>query len=804
MKSKSTSFDPNTVFKKAMTLHQAGRLQEAAVLYEQLIARIPKSPPQVLTCLGTVKLQLGKIEAGVQILEQSLRISPNQPEPLNNRGLGLMQLNRFVEARKSFDRAIALKPDYAEAYNNRGNSLFELEHIDEALASYAHAITLKPDYVEAYNNRGIVLTKLKRFDEALASYDRAITLKPDYAEAYNNRGTVFVELKRFDEALASCDRAITLNPDYANAYSNRGNTLFGLKRIDEALASYERAIVLNSDFATAYSNRGNALYELKRLDEALASYSHAIALKPDYAEAYKNQANTLFELKRLDEALASCDRAIALRTDYAEAYYNRGNILIELYRFDESLASLNKALAIKPDFPYALGLGLLCKMYCCNWDDIDTAFARIIRTIDLDQNSLTPFCGLMIPSDLAHQQHCAQSYVEDKYPASATPLWQGERYAHERIRVGYFSSDYKNHPVSHLIAQLIECHDRTRFEIIGFSFGPPTTDPWRQRLEKAFDRFIDVRTQTDRQIATMAREMEIDIAIDLNGHTQDARTGIFALRPVPIQVNYLGYPGTIAADYIDYLIADQVVVPEDHRPYYTEKVVCLPHSYLPNDSTKAISDRHFSRAELGLPEDAFVFCCFNNAYKITPVLFDIWMRLLNAVDGSVLWLSNLGATAIKSLRGEAEKRGVLPDRLVIAERMEKLEDHLARIRHADLFLDTFYYNAHTTASDALWAGLPVLTYMGDTFAGRVAASLLTAVGLPELITHGHAEYESLALKLATQPNQLAAVRQKLAGNITTQPLFDTLLLTKHIEAAYVEMYGRYQDDLAPDHIYVTH
>ncbi len=770
MKSKSTSFDPNAVFKKAMALHQAGRLQEAAVLYEQLIARFPKSPPQVLACLGTVKLQLGKIEAGVQILEQSLRISPNQLEPLNNRGLGLMQLSRFVEARKSFDRAIALKPDYAEAYNNRGNALYGL----------------------------------KRLNEALASYERATKLKPDYAEAYYNRGNILNELKRLDEALASYERAIKLKSEYAAAYYNRGNILNELKRLDEALASYDRAIALNSAFAAAYSNRGNTLYGLKRLDEALASYSHAIALKPDYAESYKNQANTLFELKRLNEALASCDRAIALRTDYAEAYYNRGNILIELYRFDEALASLYKALAIKPDFPYALGLGLLCKMYCCNWDDIDTAFARIIRTIDLDQNSLTPFCGLMIPSDLAHQQHCAQSYVEDKYPASATPLWQGERYAHERIRVGYFSSDYKNHPVSHLIAQLIECHDRTRFEIIGFSFGPLTTDPWRQRLEKAFDRFIDVRTQTDRRIATMAREMEIDIAIDLNGHTQDARTGIFALRPVPIQVNYLGYPGTIAADYIDYLIADQVVVPEDHRPYYTEKVVCLPHSYLPNDSTKAISDRHFSRAELGLPEDAFVFCCFNNAYKITPVLFDIWMRLLKAVDGSVLWLSDLGATAVKSLRGEAEKRGVSPDRLVIAERMEKLEDHLARIRHADLFLDTFYYNAHTTASDALWAGLPVLTYMGDTFAGRVAASLLTAVALPELITHGHAEYESLALKLATQPNQLAAVRQKLAGNITTQPLFDTLLLTKHIEAAYVEMYGRYQDDLAPDHIYVTH
>lgn len=769
MKSINTPFDPNAVLKRAMTLHQAGRLQEAVVLYEQLVARFPKSPPQVLTCLGTVKLQLGQIEAGVKILEQSLRIAPNQPEPLNNQGLGLMQLNRFVEARKSFDRAIALKPDYAEAHNNRGNALYEL----------------------------------KRLDEALASYGRAIKLNPSYAEAYYNQGNILVVLKRLDEALASYERAIKLRPDYAEAYYNQGNALTELKRLDEALASYERTIALKPDFAKAYSNRGNALFELKRLDEALASYSRAIALKADYAEAYRNQSNALYELKRLDEALASCDRAIALNPDFAEAYNNRGNILVELNRFDEALASLDKALAIKPDLPYALGLGLLCRMYCCNWDGIDTAFAQIIHAIDLGRNSIAPFVNLAIPSDLERRQHCARTYVEDKYPASAKPLWQGERYAHERIRVGYFSSDYKNHPVSHLIAQLIECHDRTRFEILGFSFGPSTTDPWRQRLERAFDRFIDVRTQTDREIATLARELEVDVAIDLNGHTQGARTGIFALRPAPVQVNYLGYPGTLAADYIDYLIADQLVVPQDHRPHYSEKVAYLPHSFLVNDSTKAVSDRSFSRPELGLPVDGFVFCCFNNAYKITPDLFDIWMRLLNLVDGSVIWLSDVGVTAIKSLRCEAEKRGVSPGRLVIAPRMEKLEDHLARIRHADLFLDTFYYNAHTTASDALWVGLPVLTCLGDTFAGRVAASLLTAVGLPELITHSHTEYESLALQLANQPEQLAAIRQKLAMNITTQPLFNTTLFTKHIEAAYAEMYERYQDNLAPNHIYVA-
>jgi predicted O-linked N-acetylglucosamine transferase (SPINDLY family) len=351
------------------------------------------------------------------------------------------------------------------------------------------------------------------------------------------------------------------------------------------------------------------------------------------------------------------------------------------------------------------------------------------------------------------------------------------------------------------MAELFERHDRSRFEIIGFSFGPPANDIWRQRLKKAFDRFFDVRTRTDKEIAALAREWEIDIAVDLKGHTQDARIGMFALRPAPVQVNYLGYPGTLGADYMDYLIADSMLIPQEHQPYYNEKIVYLPHTYQTNNSTKVISDRPFSRAELGLPDDAFVFCCFNNSFKITPDLFDIWMRLLQAVPGSMFWLLEGNTGVGRNLRLEAGKRGVSADRLVFAPPME-LADHLARLRQADLFLDTFYCNAHTTASDALWAGLPVLTSLGNTFAGRVAASLLKAIGLPELITPSHAEYEALALELATQPGRLACLRRKLALNKTTHPLFDTARFTRHLEAAYLRMHERSRAGLPPDHIVV--
>ncbi len=702
MKKRSTSKlltrDVNTLFAQALAQHQAGKLGEAIVLYEQILAMNGKHV-DTLNNLGTLYLQRGHLGEGIQLIGRSLEINPNQPFVHMNRGFALHGLNRLEEALASYDRAISLKPDFAQLFYNRGNTL----------------------------------SRLMRLEEALASYDRAIALKPNFAEAYFSRGYILKDLNRLDEAVACYDRVIALKPDLAEAYYNRGNALLGLARMGEALVNY--------------------------------------------------------------------DRAIALKPDYADACCNRGNVLQDLRRYDKALASFDSALAIKPDSPYLIGSWLHCKMHCCDWNDIDTAYAKIANAVDLGEKASSPFLLLTIPSHLAQQQHCAQTYIRDKYLASSTPLWRGECYVHERIRIGYFSSDFYNHATAHLMAELFERHDRSRFEIIGFSFGPSMNDACQERLKRAFDCFLDVKDRGDEEIAALVRELEIDIAIDLKGHTQDARTGIFALHPAPVQVNYLGYPGTIGAEYIEYLIADPILIAKEHQQFYDEKIVYLPHSYQVNDSTKVISHRTLSRAELGLPENAFVFCCFNNTYKITPDLFDVWMRLLHKVEGSVLWLLEGNPVAVMNLRRETEKRGISPDRLVFAPRME-LADHLARHRQADLFLDTFYCNAHTTASDALWAGLPVLTCLGDTFAGRVAASLLNAVGLPELITRSHAEYETLALELATQPERLAAIRQKLAANRTTQPLFDTARFTHHLEEAYMKMYERYQTRLSPNHIVV--
>jgi len=459
-------------------------------------------------------------------------------------------------------------------------------------------------------------------------------------------------------------------------------------------------------------------------------------------------------------------------------------------------------MALNPDFPCAAGARLLAQMRLNNWEDYSQRVAGVLRKLELGLPSSQPFPLLALPTPLALLHKSAAMHMADKFPPAAQTLWQGEHYAHKRIRIGYFSADFHNHATAHLMAELFERHDRERFEIFAFSFGVPNQDAMRARLVKGFDHFFDVADQGDRDIAALAHRHEIDIAVDLKGYTQDSRPGIFALRPAPIQVNYLGFPGTLAAPYMDYILADAVILPESHFPYYSEKVVHLPHSYQVNDTKRRIADTQPTRRELGLPEDGFVFCCFNNNFKITPDVFILWTSLLAQVEHSVLWLLEDHSAVRDNLRREARQRGINAERLVFAPRLPT-EEHLARLRSGDLFLDTFYYNAHTTASDALWAGLPIVTCLGEAFAGRVAASILTAVGLPELITHSHEDYAALALRLATRPEELATIKRKLAENRLTTPLFNTVQFTRDIEAAYTAMWQRHQHQLTPDHIQLT-
>ncbi|MGO9329636.1 MAG: tetratricopeptide repeat protein [Steroidobacteraceae bacterium] len=655
--------------------------------------------------------------------------------------------------------------------------------------------------VQAKFNQGLALHKHGKLPEAERVYGEILRRQPNHFGALHMFGVIAVQKKQTARGIELITRAIKLNAGVAAAHNNLGYALLDLRRPADALASYNRAIALKPDYAEAYCNRGIALRDLKRPAEALASFDKAIALKPDHAEAYCNRGNALRDLERPVDAVASYDKAIALKPDYAAAYYNRGAALRDLKRLEEAVACYDKAMILKPHPAGVEGFRLQTKMYLCDWKNFASECVNLISVLRKGKANTAPFPLLALPSSSDDQLRGAKLWVAHKFPPSEKPLWHGERYKHQRIRVAYLSADLRQHAISYLTAGMFECHDKSRFEITAISIGPADNSALRQRLKRSFEHFIDAMSLSDNDIASLIREKEIDILIDLMGFTRNARTGVVALRPAPIQVNYLGYPGTMGAEYIDYIIADSIVIPEDSKQYYSERIAYLPNSYLVNDSKRSISDKVFTRAELGLPSMNFVFCCFNDNYKITPHVFDCWMRILNRVEGSVLWLLEGNASAASNLRKEAEARGVDAERLIFAKRLP-VADHLARHRQADLALDTLPYNAHTTACDALWAGLPVLTCLGETFAGRVAGSLLKAINLPELITTTQETYEHKAVDLATHSEQLANIKRKLTANRFTAPLFDTKHFTKHIEAAYTAMYERHQAGLPPAQIII--
>src|SRR5262245_6969588 len=544
-----------------------------------------------------------------------------------------------------------------QAKLNQGVALHQQGKLAEAERCYNEVMQRQPNNFDALHLLGVIALQTQRTERGIQLIKKAIGQNTSVAAAYNNLGNGLKDLKRPAEALASYDKAIALKADYAEAYNARGNALKNLKRLDEAIASYDKAIALKADYAEAYNNRGNALKDLKRLDEAIASYDKAIALNADYAGVYNNHGIALKDLKRLDEAIASYDKAIALKADYAEAYGNRGNALRDLKRLDEAIASYDKAIVLNPDLGTE-GVRFLTKMQICDWRDFDTESKRIFTSVKDIKKIDSPFSFAVISASPEDQLQCAKLWVAEKFPPSDKAIWQGEHYKHDRIRIAYVSADFRVHPTSFLMAGVFECHDKSCFEVMAISFGPDDNSEIRQRLKASFERFVDVSTFSDDQIANLAKTLEIDVLIDLMGFTGDSRTGILARRPAPIQVSYLGYPGTIGASYIDYIIADQTVIPDDCRKFYSEKIVALPNTYQANDRKRVISNKAFARSDLGLPSKGFVFCCFNNSYKIMPSVFDCWMRILKQVEGSVLWLLKDNASATINRKKEAVARGV--------------------------------------------------------------------------------------------------------------------------------------------------
>ncbi len=745
----------------------------------------------------------GQFDSAVGWCQQALNRTPNMPAALYNLSIAYRGQGLIDQAINSLIKTALLTIGDHDAQNTVGLELIELGALNEAEQCLQRAISMAPEFAFAYSNLGMLYEKQKLFEKAEACFRIAIKLQPSLAPVYANLCGILNMQKKYDAAKIIAQKAIELDPLYPGAWINFGSTLCGLKQYGASEAAARKAIELAPRSSEAWSNLGTALYEMNKYGASEAAARKAIELDPQSSEAWSNLGSTLCGLKQYGASVAAARKAIELDPLSSEAWSNLGFALLGMKRHKDAADCLNKALEIDPDAEFCLGHALHAKISICDWGSLTKDLPLLIQQISQNKNVAVPFNVLALTTDLAIQHRAAEIYAKEKYPEQNELGIIKKRPRRDKIRIGYFSADFRNHPVSYQMAELFELHDKDRFELIGFSFGPDSQDEMRQRVSAAFDRFIDARNISDKEVAELSREMGIDIAVDLMGYTKDCRTAIFSYQAAPIQVNYLGYPGTMGASYIDYVIVDKALVPINGQPHYSEKAVYLPNSYMVNDAKRQISCKIFTRDELGLPSTGFVFCCFNNSFKITPATFDGWMRILEKVEGSVLWLSEANPDAAANLRKEAELRDIDPARLIFARRLPMLSEHLARIRQADLFIDTLPYNAHATACDALWVGLPVLTCMGESFASRVAASLLHAIGLPELVTASQAEYEALAVELATSPERLVAIRQKLENNRLTMPLFDTSLFRKHIEAAYTTMYERYQADLPPDHIFVS-
>ena len=812
----------NQVLERAVDAHKAGQFQEAHRLYAAILKVQPKHPDANHNT-GLLTVGFGKVELALSFFKTALEANPSNAQFWYSHIVALINLKRLIDAKALLNQAkskgikgadfdhleqrlndankvLSIKSDDADAYYNMGILLQKQNKMEEAIGAYKKALSIKPDYANAYTNMGNAFKSQRKFEEAIEVYKKALSIKPDYAEVYNNIGIALQQKGNLEEAIGAYKKALSIKPDYAEASFNTGIALQEQGELEEAIKSYKKAVSIKPEDAGVYNNIGIVLQKQNKMKEAVKSYKKALSIKPDYAEAYYNTGIALQEQNKLELSIKAYKKALSINPYYAEAYNNMGVILQNQNKLEEAIKAYSKALAIKPDYEAARTANLHQQALICNWDSIAKDLS-LIPELGTSEKYVLPFTLLSLED--APERHLIRSeiYAKANYPQKTLPSKARPSKRPKRIRIGYFSTDFKSHPVAYLIVKVIEQHNRDQFEVFGYSVYGSSSCVMRQRLKESFDSFTDLQSMSDKDIALQARQDKIDIAVDLNGYTQYARTGIFAYRAAPIQINYLGYPGSMGVEFIDYIVADQHLIPPESQKHFSEKQIYLPDVYIPTDNTLPFSNDPSSRFDLGLPESSFVFCAINNSYKLNQCVFDIWMRLLKNVDDSVLWLLETNKIVKANLEKEANKRGVSSDRLVFAKNVSH-ENHLSQFQQADLFLDTFPYSSGATASNVLWAGLPIVTKSGQSYAARMAGSMLHAIGLPELITQTEKDYEELILELATNPTKLNKIKEKLATNRLTQPLFNTELYTHYLENGYQQAYQSYFNGHLPQTIIV--
>ena len=778
---------------------EVGKLDEAIKSYKKAISLKPDYV-EAYYSLGSTFYDSEKLEEAVVCFSKIVELKPRFSLIHNNLGNILRELGRFNEAILSYENAISIDPDFFEVYFNLGVTFQDMKDYINSVNYYKKAVKNNENYPEAHNNLGVAYKELKEYDLAIKSYNKAIDLRPEYADAYSNLGILFKELGHLDKAIKCHEQVIDFQPDNADAHFNLGMILYNYGRLDSAVDCYKKAIKADTEYTEAYNNLGLILMESGILDEAKKYFENASIINPKDALAFNHLGIVYRRLHNLNDSVKYFEKAISINPSYPDAFANLGNALKDIRSYDKALINYQRAYDLNSSVEYLLGKILHTKMHLCIWDDFSRQLNELEIQINDNLKRVDAFTFMALLDNPRLQQKVSEVYAKDKFPKSNVLPEISIYTGHNKIRVGYFSGDFREHPVSSLTANLYEIHNRDQFEIYAFSFGSDTNDKMNLRIKSGVDHFHDVQSMSHKDIVLLTRSLEIDIAVDLSGLTGSGKTDIFAMSVAPVQLSYIGFLGTMGAPYYDYLIADQITIPTENQKYYSEKIAYLP-SYQINDSKEAPPEVFFTRKNFGLPETGFVFCCFNNTYKITPDTFDSWMRILKSVKDSVLIIYVNLDSARENLMKEASLRAVDPNRLIFAKRLDR-EQYLARYRVVDLFLDTLPYNAATTASDALRMGLPVLTCRGKSFASRMAASVISAVNLSELITETREEYESLAIELATNQVKFKKIKDKLNNNLSTAPLYDTAKFTENLESAYTIMYQRYHDGIEPDHIYI--
>ncbi|QWD22996.1 tetratricopeptide repeat protein [Polynucleobacter paneuropaeus] len=724
----------------------------------------------------------------------------SSPSDLFNHSIHQLKQGNFDQAIAGLNSFIKHNPNNFDAYFYLGIAYGYSNRLIEGIETLKTAISIDSKNINVLHNLANLYTLINNHQASFDTLEQALAINPKDTDLWINRGLALSDLNRYQEAVDSFDKAIEISSNLSVAWLNKGVIHKKLNEFSLAKKCYEEAIKYQADYAEAFYNLGLLLKNEQKTLEAVSYFRKAVELRPSYKNALFSLGNSLSDLKQYEEAISIYDRVLNIDQQNYQALANRGMALASLKRYGDAIKDYEMAISIKPDIDYVAANLLHSKMQICDWSGIDEIHQFINEAVLKKKAIYPPFPMFAISDSENLHLRLAQNYSSRLYPPN-NALGKFEKYNNPKIRLGYYSADFHDHATAFLITGLLELHDRDRFELIAFSYGTNQEDESRKRLIKAFDQFIDISKIPDKEVASLSRDLRINIGIDLKGFTQDSRPGIFAFRAAPIQVSYLGYPDTMGADYIDYILADEIVIPSLSQDFYTEKIAYLPNSYQPNDYKRRISNTRFTREDFGLPSDGFIFCCFNNNYKITPKIFDSWSRILKNVEKSVLWLLEDNKNAKENLSYEFKRRGISINRLFFSERID-MPEHLARHKLADLFLDTFPCNAHTTASDALWTGLPIITLRGKTFASRVASSLLNTSGLWELSTDTYQEYENLAISLASDRGKLSLLKKNLKDAHQNSPLFNTQLITKNIEKTFEQMMERYESGYGPETIYI--